>query len=128
MGERVEEREGENESEKRESKRAFPQSLDTALYIPPIIPRRATHTSRSSLGSFLGQVLHMVLVDTEKDILRFDIGVDDATEPVQVVDPEQHLVDNRLDDIMGKPLVIILDNWLEEVTAQHFQHHAHVCH
>lgn len=68
----------------------------------------------------------MCLTHTQQNVLRFDIRVYDTTLSVEVVYSKENLMYDPLDGGEGQPPVITLDDRLEKIASQHFEHHAHV--
>ena len=62
--------------------------------------------------------------DFDQDIFRFQVGVDDATLAVEIVQAEQDLLGDLLDQRHGDaPMVPALDQ-AQQVFPEHFEDHA----
>ena len=73
-----------------------------------------------------GDLPDVRLVDADEYVLGLYVGVDDLTLGVQVVEALEHLPHYQLHVLERDPLVVAPDDELEEVVAQHLEHHAHV--
>lgn len=66
------------------------------------------------------------IVDADEDVFGFEIGVDDSTLGVQVVQTEQDLFGDLLDDMLWDTSMLIALDQTEQVLAQDFKDHTDV--
>ena len=87
---------------------------------------RELHAHLVEVGRLGGDLPDVGLVDADEDVLWLDVGVDDLALGVQVVEALEHLPHYQLHVLERDALVVAPDDELEEVVAQHLEHHAHV--
>jgi hypothetical protein len=66
------------------------------------------------------------VVDADEDVLRFEVGVNDAALAVDVVETEEDLLGDLLADVVGNAAVVVTLDQPEEVLTQHLENHADV--
>lgn len=64
--------------------------------------------------------------DADKDVLGLQIGVDDAADPVHVIQTQQNLLRDLLDDRGRDALGLVPLDESQEVLAEHLEDHADV--
>lgn len=80
------------------------------------------------LGLLLNVRFHDLLhvADLDQHVLRLQIGVNDSTFPVQVVQTQQHLLRNLFDERHRNAAMIPSLDQSKQVFSQHFKYHADV--
>jgi hypothetical protein len=78
--------------------------------------------ARFEFGSYNG----FYIVDTDQHVLRFEIGVNDATFSVDVIETEQHLLGDLFANVIWDTSMVISLDQAEQVLAENFKDHAHV--
>jgi hypothetical protein len=66
------------------------------------------------------------IVDTDEHVLGLQIGMDNATFVVQVVETEEDLLGDLLDDVLRHASVLIPFYQAEQVLTQHLEDHTYV--
>ena len=73
-----------------------------------------------------GHVVHVLLLGHHEDVLGLDVGVDDPALGVEVGQALQDLLDDHLHVQQGDPLVVALNDELEQVVTEDLEDHADV--
>ena len=79
------------------------------------------------LSCLRSQAHDIVFVDTEQNVLRLNVCMDDGALVMKVVQPLQRLAYDGFDAVQGDALVVGTNYQFQEVTAENLKHHTDVC-
>lgn len=90
--------------------------------------RDANHLGRNGggRGFEFGADDSLDVVDADKDVFGFQVGVDDSALAVDIVEAEEDLLGDLLADVIGHAAVVIPLDQSEQVFSEHLKHHADV--